>query len=121
MSKMSLLQEPSDVVPIPALGNRINVSRRLVGRRFFAHCSSRLSSLCTNVSTYLYDDMPRQSIDSDRLVPQCQRRHYLFSELLDVALNLPYPSLMEVAAAFGEMIDWQLLRYRAVDMVGKWR
>lgn len=87
MSKMSLLQEPSDVVPIPAL----------------------------------YDDMPRQSIDSDRLVPQCQRRHYLFSELLDVALNLPYPSLMEVAAAFGEMIDWQLLRCRAVDMVGKWR
>ena len=63
----------------------------------------------TKVSAYLYNDMPCKSIDDDRVLPQGQRRRYLFPELLDVALNLPYSSLMEIPAAFGEVIDRQLL------------
>ena len=55
-------------------------------------------------SAYLYDDMPCQSIDNDGFLPQGQRRHYLFSKLLDVPFNLPYSSLMEIPAAFGEVI-----------------
>ena len=67
------------------------------------------ASPCTKVSAYLYNDMPCKSIDDDGVLPQGQRRHYLFPELLDVALNFPYSSLMEIPAAFGEVIDRQLL------------
>lgn len=75
----------------------------------------------TKPPTYLDDDMPGQSIDHDDFFPQGQRRHYLLPELLDVPLDLPYPSLVEVPAAFGEVIDGQLLRRRAVDVIGEGR
>lgn len=53
--------------------------------------------------------MPRQSIDNNGFLPQGQRRYYFFSKLLDVPFNLPYSSLVKIAAAFGEVIYWQLL------------
>ena len=53
--------------------------------------------------------MPRQSIDDDGVISQDQDRDYLIPKLLDVALDLPYSSLMKITAAFGEVIDWQLL------------
>lgn len=62
-----------------------------------------------NLFTYLYDDMPCQSINDNGFLLQGQPCHYLFSKLLDVSFNFPYPSLMEIAAAFGEVINWQLL------------
>lgn len=57
----------------------------------------------------LYNDMPRKSIDNDGVLPQDQRRDYLIPKLLDIALDLPYSGLMEITAAFGEVIDRQLL------------
>ena len=53
--------------------------------------------------------MPSQPIDNDSVLFQGQARQYLFSKLLDVPFNLPYSSLMEISAAFGEVINWQLL------------
>lgn len=89
--------------------NPVDVSRRLIQGRFFSQSSSRPSSPYTNPSAYLYDDMPCQSIDKDGFLPQGQRRHYLFSKLLDVPFNLPYSSLMKIPAAFGEVVYGQLL------------
>lgn len=71
------------------------------------------------ISTYLDNDMPCQSIDDNVVLLQGQRRHDLFPQPLDVALNLPYSSLVEIPAAFGEVIDWQLLRCSAVNVIGK--
>lgn len=82
----------------------ITVSRRLVQERFSSRSPPCPSSPCTNLLTYFYDDMPCQSIDNDGLLSQGQRRHYLFSKLLDVPFNLPYSSLMEIPAAFGKVI-----------------
>ena len=62
-----------------------------------------------NASRYLYNDVPCKSIDSNVLLPQGQCRDYFFPKLLDVPLNLPYSSLMEIAAAFGKVVNWQLL------------
>ena len=53
--------------------------------------------------------MPCESIDNDGVLPQGQRRYYFFPKLLDVPLNLPYSSLVEISAAFSEVVDWQLL------------
>ena len=53
--------------------------------------------------------MSSQSIDNDVVFPQSQRGHNLLPKLVDVALNLPYSSLMEVTTAFGEVVNWQLL------------
>ena len=66
-------------------------------------------ALCMNLSTHLYDDMSRQSVDNNGFLSQGQRRYYFLSKLLDVPFNLPYSSLVEVTAAFGEVIYWQLL------------
>ena len=62
-----------------------------------------------NASRYLYNDVPCESIDDNVLLPQGQCRYYFFPKLLDVPLNLPYSSLMEIAAAFGKVVNWQLL------------
>lgn len=105
---MSLLQKPFDVVLVPTLGTKIHVSHRPVHRRFIPQIP-RTSSLCTELSTYLYDDMPRQSVDNNDFLLQAQPRYYLFSQLLDVPFNLPYSSLMEITAAFGEVIYGQFL------------
>ena len=78
-------------------------------------------ALHTDLSTYLYNNMPRQSINNNRLLPQRQRRHQLFSKLLNVPFNLPYSRLVQIPAAFGEVVYWQLLRRGAVDVVGKGR
>ena len=71
--------------------------------------SSMLPLSMNQCMKYLDNDVPCESIDNDVLLPQGQCRHYLFPKLLDVALNLPYSSLMEIAAAFGKVVNWQLL------------
>lgn len=71
------------------------------------------------ISTYLNNDMPCQSIDDNVVLPQGQRRHDLFPKLLDVALDFPYSSLVEIPAALSEVIDWQLLRCSAVNVIGE--
>lgn len=108
ISEMSLLQKPFDVVLVPTLGTTMRVSHRPVHGRFVPQ-TSHINSLCTDLSTYLYDDMSRQSVDNNNFLLQAQRRYYFFSQLLDVPLNFPYSSLMEIAAAFGEVIYGQLL------------
>lgn len=105
---MSLLQESFDVVLIPTLSPRLMlavVSFKTLLSPLFFECPS---SPCRDLSKYLYDDMPRQSINNDGFLPQGKRRHYLFSKLLHVPFNLPYSSLVEIPAPFGEVINGQI-------------
>ena len=97
--------------------NDITVSNRFFTLGFYLICPMHPRL----VSRYLYDNMPSQSVDNNVVLPQSQRRHYLFPKLIDVPLNLPYSSLVEIAAAFGEVIDRQLLRCGAVNVIGKGR
>ena len=78
-------------------------------------------ALHTDLSTHLYNNMPRQSINNNRLLPQRQRRHQLLSKLLNVPFNLPYSRLVEITAPFGKVVYWQLLRRGAVDVIGEGR
>ena len=50
---------------------------------------------------------------------QLQRLHQSLLQCLDIALNLSYPRLFEVAASFGGLEDREGEEAGAVDVLGK--
>lgn len=59
-----------------------------------------------------------QLIDADLLLLQPERLLEFLLQLGDIPVDFAQPSQQEVAPALGELVNGQLLRRRAVDMIG---
>lgn len=72
----------------------------------------------------LYHNLSRQLVDPHLLhfvVRHAQRDPQFLPQSRQVTVDLPDLGLVQVAAAFGSLVDREILGSGAVDVVGKWR
>lgn len=107
MSKITSLEELIDLVSPPTLEHGGIASVKV----------HRTKPPLADCQTDLDDDVLGQLIDADLLLLQPERLLELLLQLRDIPVDFAQPSQQEVSPPLGELVDGELLRRRAVDMI----